>query len=173
MERFGRVKPDATSKGFEGEQISVDIERWGDVDREIVRHPGAVAVVAIDAQDRITLVRQPREPVRKRLLELPAGTAEEDEEPLKTAKRELEEEAQLRGGEWRLAASFFSTPGFCDEVVHVYIAEGVVESEDPPEPEPQEDLEIVRFPVAELEDRLDEIEDAKTLVGVLLYLRER
>jgi 8-oxo-dGTP pyrophosphatase MutT (NUDIX family) len=170
---IGGVKPDATHKAFEGKQISVDIERWGDTEREIVRHPGAVAVVAVDDRDRITLVRQPREPVRKRLLELPAGTAEDDEAPLETAKRELEEEAGLHGGEWRLAATFFSTPGFCDEVVHVYIAEGVVESENPPEPEPQEDLEIVRVPVAEVEGMLAGIEDAKTLVGLLLYLRGR
>ena len=163
----------ATRKGFEGKQISVDIERWGDTEREIVRHPGAVAVVAIDDQDRITLVRQPRESVRRRLLELPAGTAEDGETPLETAKRELAEEAGLRGGEWRLAATFFSTPGFCDEVVHVYIAEGVVESEDAPEPEPEEDLEIVRIAVAEVDGMLAEIEDAKTLVGLLLYLRER
>jgi 8-oxo-dGTP pyrophosphatase MutT (NUDIX family) len=163
----------ATRKGFEGKQISVDIERWGDTEREIVRHPGAVAVVAIDDQDRITLVRQPRESVRRRLLELPAGTAEDGETPLETAKRELAEEAGLRGGEWRLAATFFSTPGFCDEVVHVYIAEGVVESEDAPEPEPEEDLEIVRIAVAEVDGTLAEIEDAKTLVGLLVYLRER
>jgi 8-oxo-dGTP pyrophosphatase MutT (NUDIX family) len=163
----------ATGKGFEGKQISVDIERWGDTEREIVRHPGAVAVVAIDDQDRITLVRQPRESVRRRLLELPAGTAEDGETPLETAKRELAEEAGLRGGEWRLAATFFSTPGFCDEVVHVYIAEGVVESEDAPEPEPEEDLEIVRIAVAEVDGTLAEIEDAKTLVGLLVYLRER
>jgi ADP-ribose pyrophosphatase len=111
--------------------------------------------------------------VRRRLLELPAGTAEDGETPLETAKRELAEEAGLRGGEWRLAATFFSTPGFCDEVVHVYIAEGVVESEDAPEPEPEEDLEIVRIAVAEVDGTLAEIEDAKTLVGLLVYLRER
>jgi ADP-ribose pyrophosphatase len=167
------VKPDATREGFAGRQISVDIERWGDTEREIVRHPGAIAIVAVDDQDRITFVRQPREPVRKRLLELPAGTAEADEEPLETAKRELAEEAQLRAEKWRLAATFYSSPGFCDELVHVYIAEGVVESDDPPEPEPQEDLEIVRVPVAELEGALAEIEDAKTLVGLFLFLRER
>jgi 8-oxo-dGTP pyrophosphatase MutT (NUDIX family) len=168
---IGRLNPDESRTVFEGKQISVDVERWGDAEREIVRHPGAVAIVAVDAEDRVVLVRQPREPARKRLLELPAGTREPDEEPLETAKRELEEEVGLRGGEWRLSTTFFSTPGFCDERVWLYVAEGTDEAETVPEAD--EEIEIVRIPVTELEARLDEIEDAKTLAGLLLYLRER
>ena len=125
----------------------------------------------MDAEQRVTLVRQLREPVRKRLLELPAGTREPDEEPLATAKRELVEEAGLGGGEWRLAASFYSTPGFCDELVHVYIAEGVEETERAPQDD--EEIELVRLPAAQLEALLPQIEDAKTLAGLLLYLRGR
>lgn len=165
------MKPDETRTVFDGEQISVDVERWGDTEREIVRHPGAVAIVAVDREGTVTLVRQPREPVRKRLLELPAGTREPDEEPLETARRELEEEAGLRGGDWRLAATFFSTPGFCDERVHVYFAEGLERTDAAPQTD--EEIELVRVPVDELAGRLDEIEDAKTLAGLLLYLRER
>ena len=119
----------------------------------------------------MTLVRQLREPPRKRLLELPAGKREPDEEPLATAKRELVEEVGLAGGEWRLAATFFSTPGFCDELVRVYIAEGVEETERAPQDD--EEIELVRVPVAELEPMLSQIEDAKTLAGLLLYLHER
>jgi ADP-ribose pyrophosphatase len=165
------MKPDESRRVFEGTQISVDVERWGDHEREIVRHPGAVAIVAVDPDRRITLVRQLREPARKHLLELPAGTCEPDEDPLATAKRELIEEAGLAGGEWRVAASFFSTPGFCDELVRVYIAEGVEETERAPQED--EEIELVRIPVAELAALLPEIEDAKTLAGLLLYLRER
>jgi len=165
------MKPDDARRVFEGKQISVDVERWGERDREIVRHPGAVAIVAVDAAGRVTLVRQLREPARKQLLELPAGTREPDEEPLSTAKRELEEEAGLAGGDWRLAATFYSTPGFCDEVVRVYFAEGVEETERAPQED--EEIELVRVPVEELEPLLPEIEDAKTLAGLLLYLRER
>jgi len=165
------MKPDDARRVFEGKQISVDVERWGERDREIVRHPGAVAIVAVDAAGRVTLVRQLREPARKQLLELPAGTREPDEEPLSTAKRELEEEAGLAGGDWRLAARFYSTPGFCDEVVRVYFAEGVEETERAPQEDEQ--IELVRVPVEELEPLLPEIEDAKTLAGLLLYLRER
>jgi ADP-ribose pyrophosphatase len=165
------MKPDESRRIFEGTQISVDVERWGDHEREIVRHPGAVAIVAVDGERRVTLVRQLREPARKHLLELPAGTCEPDEDPLATAKRELIEEAGLAGGEWRVAASFFSTPGFCDELVRVYIAEGVEETERAPQED--EEIELVRIPVAELAALLPEIEDAKTLAGLLLYLRER
>jgi ADP-ribose pyrophosphatase len=165
------MNPDESRRVFEGKQISVDVEHWGGHEREVVRHPGAVAIVPIDVAGRVTLVRQLREPARKRLLELPAGTREPDEEPLATAKRELVEEAGLGGGEWRLAATFFSTPGFCDELVHVYVAEGVEETQR--EPQEDEEIELVRVPVSGLESLLPEIEDAKTLVGLLLYLRER
>jgi ADP-ribose pyrophosphatase len=165
------MKPDESRRVFEGKRISVDVERWDGHEREIVRHPGAVAIVAVDAEQRVTLVRQLREPVRKRLLELPAGTRERDEEPLATAKRELVEEAGLGAGEWRLAASFYSTPGFCDELVHVYIAEGVEETERAPQDD--EEIELVRLPAAQLEALLPQIEDAKTLAGLLLYLRGR
>jgi ADP-ribose pyrophosphatase len=165
------MKPDESRRVFEGRRISVDVERWGDHEREIVRHPGAVAIVAVDADRRVTLVRQLREPVRKHLLELPAGTCEPDEDALATAKRELVEEAGLGGGEWRLVASFFSTPGFCDELVRLYIAEGVEQTERAPQEDEQ--IELVQVAVAELADLLPEIEDAKTLAGLLLYLRER
>ena len=165
------MKPDDSRPVFEGKQIRVEVERWGGHEREIVRHPGAVAIVAVEAAGRVTLVRQLREPALKQLLELPAGTREPDEEPLATAKRELEEEAGLAGGDWRLAATFYSTPGFCDEFVHVYFAEGVEETDRAPQED--EEIELVRFPVDELEALLPEIEDAKTLAGLLLYLRER
>jgi ADP-ribose pyrophosphatase len=165
------MKPDESRRVFEGRRISVDVERWGDHEREIVRHPGAVVIIAVDAYRRVTLVRQLREPARKHLLELPAGTCEPDEDALATAKRELVEEAGLAGGEWRLAASFFSTPGFCDELVRLYIAEGVEQTERAPQED--EEIELVQVAVAELADLLPEIEDAKTLAGLLLYLRER
>jgi 8-oxo-dGTP pyrophosphatase MutT (NUDIX family) len=165
------MKPDESRRVFEGNLISVDVERWGGQEREVVRHPGAVAIVAIDRAGRVALVRQVREPAGKRLLELPAGTREPHEEPLATAKRELVEEAGLSGGEWRLAATFYSTPGFCDELVRVYVAEGVEETER--QLQEDEAIELVRVAVDEVGSLLPEIEDAKTLVGLLLYLRER
>ena len=165
------MRPDRSRRLYEGDLISVDLEQWGHHEREVVRHPGAVAIVAVDTRGYLTLVRQLREPARKRLLELPAGTREADEEPLATARRELEEEAGLAGGDWHLAATFFSTPGFCDELVCIYFAEDVVQTER--KPQDDEQIEIVRIPVAEIASVLPELEDAKTLAGLLLYLRAR
>jgi ADP-ribose pyrophosphatase len=164
------LEPDSTRSVYEGRLLALTIERWGKHEREIVEHPGAVAIVAVDDEGYVTLVRQLREATRKRLLELPAGTSEAGEEPLETAQRELKEECGLTGGEWRELAAFWTTPGFCRERMHVFAAEGVERGK--PEPAEDEELELVRWPVAEVEGRLAEIEDAKTLAGLLLYLAD-
>ena len=87
------LAPDAARSVYEGRLLGLTVERWGEHEREIVEHPGAVAIVAVDGEGCVTLVRQLREPARKRLLELPAGTAEPGEEPLTTARRELQRSA--------------------------------------------------------------------------------
>ena len=163
------IEPDSARRVYEGSLLGLTVERWGENEREIVEHPGAVAIVAVDDEGYVTLVRQLREPARRLLLELPAGTAEEGEEPLQTARRELQEECGLTGGRWRKLAAFWTTPGFCRERMHVFAAEGVERGEASPAAD--EELELVRWPVAEIGLRLDEIEDAKTLAGLLLYLR--
>jgi 8-oxo-dGTP pyrophosphatase MutT (NUDIX family) len=119
------VKPDESRVAYDGRLIDVTVERWGDREREIVEHPGAVAIVAVDAEGRVTLVRQLREAARARLLELPAGTLEDGEEPLATAQRELAEETGLRGGEWREVRTFYMTPGFCRERMTLFVAENL------------------------------------------------
>jgi ADP-ribose diphosphatase len=162
------LEPDSARRVYEGRLIGLTIERWGAHEREIVEHPGAVAIVAVDDDGFVTLVRQLREPARKRLLELPAGTAEPGEEPLETAQRELREECGLTGGDWRELAAFWTTPGFCRERMHLFAAEGVELGEASPADD--EELELVRWPVTEIAARLHEIEDAKTLAGLLLYL---
>ena len=164
------MRPDSARTAYNGRLIDVTVERWGENEREIVEHPGAVAIVAVDAEGAVTLVRQLREPARAELLELPAGTLEEGEAPLTTAKRELAEETGLTGGRWRELAGFYTTPGFCREYMHVFLAEEL----DPGEArqEVDESIELVRVPRDELEARLSEIEDAKTLAGLLLYLRQ-
>ena len=163
------MQPDSSELVWEGRLLGVTVERWGEHEREIVEHPGAVAIVAVDSQGCVALVRQLREATRKRLLELPAGTAEPGEEPLETAQRELQEECGLTGGEWRELAAFWTTPGFCRERMHVFAAEGVERGEASPEPD--EELELVRWPVAKIWERLHEIEDAKSLAGLLLYIQ--
>lgn len=165
------MKPDSARTVYDGQLLDVTLERWGDDEREIVEHPGAVAVIAIDADGMITLVRQRREAVRKDLLELPAGTLEQDEAPAECARRELAEETGLSGGEWSELASFYTTPGFCRERMHIFVAEGVERGDATPQPD--EKLELVRWPVGAIAAHLRELEDAKTFAGLLLYLRER
>jgi ADP-ribose pyrophosphatase len=140
--------------------------------KEIVLHPGSVAVVAVDAQRCLWLVKQFRAPAEKELLELPAGTLEEGEEPLVTAKRELEEECGLTGGDWRELASGWTTPGFVREHMTIYLVDGV-EPKGERDLDDGEDVQIVRWPVDEIADRFDELEDMKTQLGLLLYLRAR
>jgi ADP-ribose pyrophosphatase len=165
------MKPDESHTAYDGKLIDVTVERWGEHEREIVEHPGAVAIVAVDALDNVVLVRQLREPARKELLELPAGTLAEGEEPLASAQRELAEETGLSGGVWEHGTTFWTTPGFCREQMHVFFAERVEEGEQ--RLEDDESIEVVRVPLADVPARLNEIEDAKTLAGLLLYLRER
>ncbi len=162
------MKPDAARTVYDGKLIDVTLERWGDHEREIVEHPGAVAIVGIDREGMLTLVRQRREAVRTELLELPAGTLEEGEEPLACARRELEEETGLTGGAWREVTAFYTTPGFCRERMHLFFAEDLERGEASPESD--EELEVVRWAKNEIAAKMGEIEDAKTLAGLLLYL---
>jgi ADP-ribose pyrophosphatase len=137
---------------------------------EIADTPDAVAIVALDAEERVVLVRQKRVATGTKLLELPAGLIDEGEEPLASARRELREETGLHGGSWRELASFWTSPGFVNERVTVFTADGLEEGE--PEPDEGEDLEIVRWTLPEVEARVPELEDASTIIGLLLYLRE-
>jgi ADP-ribose pyrophosphatase len=140
--------------------------------RELVDHPGSVAIVAVDTQRQLWLVRQWRQPAKQELLELPAGTREAGEEPLTTAKRELEEECGLVGGEWRELISGWTTPGFVREHMTLYLAEGV-EPRGEQDLDEGEDVKIVRWPVHEIASRFGELDDMKTQLGLLLYLRDQ
>lgn len=161
------MNPDATRTVYEGKLFDVTLEKWGRHEREIVEHPGAVAIVAVDRDGRVALVRQRREAARKELLELPAGTLEEGESPLESAKRELEEETGLHGGTWLEVAAFYTTPGFCRERMHLFFAEDVEAGSATPADD--EELELVHWRVDEIERRLTELEDAKTILGLALY----
>ncbi len=152
---------------FEGRQFRVEVDERGGREIEIVRHVDAAAIVAVHEGD-VVLVRQYRHPVAAGVLELPAGKVDAGETPLETAQRELEEECGLRGGDWRHLISFWTTPGFCDERMHLFLAESL----EPCDPRPEDDevLDVVRWPLGEVAGRLAEVEDAKTLVGLMLLL---
>ena len=164
------TQPDATTTIHEGPQFDVVRETWGDREREIVRHAGSTAVVAVH-DGAVVLVRQTREAARRPLLELPAGTLEDGEDPRESAQRELEEEVGLRGGRWTELGVYYTSPGFLDERMHLFLAEDLERGEQ--DLEEGEDVDIVRWPVDELEARLGEVEDMKTLAGLLAFLRRR
>ena len=158
---------------YEGEIVDVRIDRFAqddgeETDREIVVHPGAVAVVAHD-DGVIWLVRQPREAVGDpALLELPAGKLDvEGESRLECAKRELEEEVGVRAEEWTERKRFFTSPGFAEEEVTIFEATGLSEVEDF-EPDPEERIEIVRWPLAEIDDAIEACHDSKSLIGLFM-----
>ena len=154
---------------FSGRWLDVSLERWAGREREIVVRPDVVAVVAVDSAGNVTLVRQLRPPAGRPLLELPAGMVEANEDPLAAARRELREETGLSGGAWRAGLTFWTTPGFCRERVHLYFAHDV--EEGAPAVDEDEPIEVVRWRTTDIAARLHEIVDAKTLIGLLLYLR--
>jgi ADP-ribose pyrophosphatase len=144
----------------------VDIELRGE--KEVVVHGPSVAIVAVDAHERVVLVRQERAGAGGKLVEIPAGNVDEGESPLESAQRELREETGLGGGEWREIASVYTSPGFCDEQMHLFLARGLSEGEA--HPGAGEELEHLRVPIAHVPRLIPEVQDAKTLAGLLLLL---
>ena len=149
--------------------------------RDVVKHPGAVAVLALDDDDRLLLVRQWRIPAGRAMLEIPAGTLDihegVTEDPDFAARRELEEETGSRAGSWRRLASFWTAPGFATELMHLYLATGLesVHGDDRLAPDEDERLELSRFTIDEALAMVDagEIIDAKSMLGILWLERLR
>jgi ADP-ribose pyrophosphatase len=148
--------------------------------REVVTHPGGVAILALTDDGRVLLVRQYRHAVGRICLEVPAGTLDRDEagrreDPLLAAKRELAEETGYQAAEWRLLARFFTAPGFATEEMHLYLATGLQPAGDSVGPESDERLELNEMTVAEALALVDrgEVEDAKSLIALLALARLR
>jgi ADP-ribose pyrophosphatase len=173
VSEFERIDSDVVWTGNIG-QVRVEHYRHADgevVLREVVGHPGAVAIVAHD-DEHVWLVRQPREVCGERaLLELPAGKLDSGQSPLETAKRELAEEVGKSAATWRHLKAIYTSPGFTDERIDIFLA---TDLSDVPRPPVEEDerIEIVAWPLRRLDDAIDACEDAKSLVGLLL-LRAR
>jgi 8-oxo-dGTP pyrophosphatase MutT (NUDIX family) len=164
---------------WEGKIITAGIERFRHADgqevtREKVWHPGAVAMLAID-DEHVWLTRQPREVVgRPDSLEIPAGKLDVDgEEPLEAAKRELAEEIGMRAERWQELKGFFTSAGFSDERITVYLAQDLSPAEQTGHAEEDERIEIIRWPLSELDAAIAECDDAKSLIALLWLARAR
>jgi ADP-ribose pyrophosphatase len=163
---------------FEGGIIRAGSERFrhadGDeVTRDKVWHPGAVGILAVD-DEYVWLTRQPREAIGSAdSLEVPAGKLDvPGEPPLETGKRELAEEIGKRAEHWEELFTFYTSPGFSDERVWLYLATEL--SDDPEhEPDPGERIDIVPWPLARLDEAIDQCEDSKTLIALLWLAGQR
>jgi len=151
-------------------QVTVDTIREGETtyQREIVHHPGSAVILPVFDDGTIALVRQYRHPAVKYLLEAPAGTLNRGEAPEEGARRELEEEIGVVASRLDKLSEFFVSPGFLEEKMWVYLATGLTTTES--RPEADEILNVVRLPFSEVLSMISsgEIEDAKTIIGVML-----
>jgi ADP-ribose diphosphatase len=167
MERIG------SESVWQGKVGSVRIDEFRHPDgstsvREVIGHPGAVAMVAHDERF-LYLVRQPREAVGEdALLELPAGKLDmPGESPIECAKRELAEEVGKAASRWRELKRFYTSPGFAEEEVTVYLATELEDTDA--ESDEEERLEVVAWPLEDLDRAIEECRDAKSLIGLLLF----
>jgi 8-oxo-dGTP pyrophosphatase MutT (NUDIX family) len=165
-------EPIGSEVKWEGKIVRVGVERFrhddgNEVTREKVWHPGAVGILALDEQ-HVWLTRQPREAVHSQAsLEIPAGKLDvPGEHPLETAKRELAEEIGKQAGQWTELMAFYTSPGFSDERVWLYRATDLTDAPDV-EPDELERIEIVPWPLAQLDQAIDQCEDSKSLIALL------
>lgn len=162
-----------TEKIFSGKVISLQVE---DVElpngkmakREIIKHPGAVAVLALTDDDKIVMVEQYRKALAKTIVEIPAGKLELGEDPATCAKRELEEETGYGCKEMEWLISFYTSPGFADELIHLYLAKGLEKKENAAPLDEDEFVNLLELSLEEAEQYMKEqkIHDAKTAYAV-------
>jgi len=135
----------------------------------IVEHPGAVAIVPVHANGDVVLLKQFRPSIGEEIYEIPAGTIEKGEAPLATAKREIIEETGFKAKQWSKIAEFYTAPGFCTELMHVYLAKGLSPAQLPGDAD--EILQPVRMSIdaAVKMIRTQKIRDAKTIAALMIY----
>ena len=159
---------------FEGRVISLKVDEVelpnGKIGkREIINHPGAVAIIALTADNKIVLVEQYRKALERSIIEIPAGKLEKGEAPLTTAIRELEEETGYQAKKFTFIQAFATSPGFADEIIHIYLAENLSLVEEKADLDEDEFVELMEVTVEEAEKLVIEgkIFDAKTAFAVL------
>lgn len=166
-----------TKKIFSGNIISVIVDdvllpNGKESKREIVKHPGAVAIIPVTKNGNMIFVKQFRKPLERSLIEIPAGKIEENEDPEITAVRELEEETGFTTDTLTYVASFYTSPGFADEIIHLYYTDQLRPLTERVEGDEDEFVEIVELSLEEAEQyvRDKKIYDAKTMYA-LLYIK--
>lgn len=153
---------------------TVTLPNGAHVELEVIRHPGAAAIVPLKADGTVVLIRQYRHAAGGFIYEIPAGKLDRGEDPLVCAARELEEEVGYRAERFELLTSIFTAPGFADEVIHIYLANGL--SPGLQKLDHDEVLEILEIPMDKAISMIQagEIRDAKSIVGLqVAYLRHR
>jgi len=158
---------------FQGKVISLQVDTvelpdGATATREIVKHPGAAAVLAL-LDDKMLVVEQYRKPLEKFQVEIPAGKLDPGEEPIVAAARELEEETGYRAGKLRPLNAFYTSPGFADEKLYVFIAEDLVKGQSRPDEDEFLNVEAITFEQAQAYIREEKISDAKTLLAVYAW----
>lgn len=164
----------ATEQVFNGRMIDLQIDtvtlpNGATATREIIRHPGAVAILAITADKKMVFVEQYRKPIERVIFEIPAGKIDVGEtDHLLTAQRELEEETTCRATNWQLLISFYTAPGFADEIIHIYEARGLAWQEAPLAMDADEFLNVHTLTLTEAKALIGEgkIVDAKTVYAI-------
>ncbi len=144
--------------------------------KEVARHPGGAAVVPLSDRGMVTLVRQLRYPLQEEIIELPAGKLDSGEDPAAAAARELEEETGLVAGSLEELIAIYTSPGFCDEIIHIYLATDIQPSPTGPQREEGEaSMTLLTIPLQEAVAMIHrgEIRDAKTVIGLLLVDQRR
>lgn len=159
-----------SGKVFDLQIDEIEYESGNKSIREVAIHPGGAVIVAIKDDGKIILVKQFRYPFQKFLIELPAGKLNKDEDPLLCAQRELKEETGFTCGKINKLGSIFTTPGFCTEVLHIYLAERLKVGDHKRE-EGELSMQILELSMEEIEDKIKtgEIADAKTICGIYYY----
>jgi ADP-ribose pyrophosphatase len=157
-----------TGKIVSLEKLKVELPDGRRADREVVRHPGGCVIIPMDDGDNIYLVKQFRVAFECELLELPAGKLDKGEDPMECAKRELKEETGITAGAVRHITSIYPSPGFCNEVIHVFYAKDIVVGSA--SPDEGEYVQLVKMPLTELLRMVwdGRVKDAKTVVGALI-----
>jgi len=163
---------------FKGRALRLRVDTVETIDgrtstREIVEHTPCICVVAVDNEDNVLLVKQFRKPLEKELLEIPAGGIDDGEDAEAAVIREMQEETGFRPQELERLCGFYSSPGFCDEYLHLYLATDLVASRL--YAEDTAGIELIRVPVAQIPELVasGRIEDCKTITGLCYYLEYR